>query len=190
MIDFDLSAMDTQDEGELVIRHPKTLESTGWSWTFYGPGHPVTIALSNRVAGAALKKSAARRQAQINGRKWKEDEESLDQLRTENVDNIVTRTKSFTPNGLSIRNSNGQLITENQLLQNAADLVRRAQTPQDQIAIAQMLGFTKEWVPLLEQGAGAIAGLPISPNAWFWNRSTGIRSGRPGEKCWMDLAAW
>jgi hypothetical protein len=37
--------------------------------------------------------------------------------------------------------------------------VRRAQTPQDQIAIAQMLGFTKEWVPLLEQGAGTIAGL-------------------------------
>jgi hypothetical protein len=105
MTDFDLSAMDTQDEGELVIRHPKTLEPTGWSWTVYGPGHPVTIALSNRVAGAALKKSAARRQAQINGRKWKEDEESLDQLRTENVDNIVTRTKSFTPIRLD-----GQLI--------------------------------------------------------------------------------
>ena len=68
-------------------------------------------------------------------------------------------SKAFEANGLSIRNSNGQLITENQLLQNAADLVRRAQTPQDQIAIAQMLGFTKEWVPLLEQGARAIAGL-------------------------------
>jgi hypothetical protein len=73
--------------------------------------------------------------------------------------NANTLSKAFDANGLSIRNSNGQLITENQLLQNAADLVRRAQTPQDQIAIAQMLGFTKEWVPLLEQGAGAIAGL-------------------------------
>jgi hypothetical protein len=37
--------------------------------------------------------------------------------------------------------------------------VRRAHTPQDQIAIAQMLVFTKEWVPLLEQRAGAIASL-------------------------------
>ena len=97
MTDFDLSAMDAQDEGELVIRHPKTLEPTGWTWTFYGPGHPATIALSNHVAGAALKKAAARRQAQVNGKKWKEDEESLDRLRADQVDGIVTRTKGFTP---------------------------------------------------------------------------------------------
>jgi hypothetical protein len=105
MTDFDLSAVDAQDEGELVIKHPKTLEPTGWTWTFYGPGHAMTIELSNRVAGAALKKAAARRQAQVNGRKWKEDEESLDQLRAENVDNIVARTKGFTPTRL-----NGELI--------------------------------------------------------------------------------
>ena len=105
MTDFDLSAVDAQDEGELVIRHPKTLALTGWIWTFYGPGHPVTVDLSNRVAQAALKRAAARRQAQVNGKKWKEDEESLDQLRAENVDNIVTRTKGFTPIKLD-----GQLI--------------------------------------------------------------------------------
>ena len=97
MTDIDLSDLDAGDEGELVIRHPKTLEPTGWTWTFYGPGHAATIVLSNRVAGAALKKSAARRQAQVNGRKWKEDEESLDQLRADQVDGIVTRTKGFTP---------------------------------------------------------------------------------------------
>ena len=105
MTDFDLSAVDAEDEGELVIRHPKTLALTGWIWTFYGPGHPVTVDLSNRVAQAALKRAAARRQAQVNGKKWKEDEESLDQLRAENVDNIVTRTKGFTPIKLD-----GQLI--------------------------------------------------------------------------------
>ena len=97
MTDFDLSAMDAQDEGELVIRHPKTLEPTGWTWTFHGPGHPVTIELANRVAGASLKRAAARRQAQANGKKWKEDEETLEQIRVENVDNIVMRTKGFTP---------------------------------------------------------------------------------------------
>jgi hypothetical protein len=97
MNSFDLSAVDAQDEGELLIKHPKTLEPTGWTWTFYGPGHPVTMELSNRVAGAALKKAAARRQAQANGKKWKEDEESLEQIRVENVDSIVTRTKNFTP---------------------------------------------------------------------------------------------
>jgi hypothetical protein len=105
MTDFDLSEVDAQDEGELVIKHPKTLEPTTWSWTFYGPGHATTTALANRVAGAALKKAAAKRQAQANGKKWKEDEESLDQIRVENIDNIVTRTKGFTPIKLD-----GQLI--------------------------------------------------------------------------------
>ena len=105
MTDFDLSAVDAQDEGELIIRHPKTLAPVDWTWTFYGPGHQITVDLSNRVAQAALKRAAARRQAHVNGKKWKEDEESLDQLRAENVDNIVTRTKGFTPIKLD-----GQLI--------------------------------------------------------------------------------
>lgn len=73
--------------------------------------------------------------------------------------NANSLSKEFDVNGLSIRNANGQLISQNQLLQVAADLVRRADNPQDKIAIAQMLGFTKEWVPLLEQGAGAMRGL-------------------------------
>jgi hypothetical protein len=108
VVEFDLSAVDALDEGVLVIKHPKTLEPTGWIWTFYGPGHPVTIELSSRVAGAALKKAAARRQAQANGKKWKEDEESLEEIRAENVDNIVTRTKGFTPIKLD-----GQMIEFN-----------------------------------------------------------------------------
>jgi len=114
MTDFDLSAVDAQDEGELVIRHPKTLALVGWTWTFYGPGHAATVALSNRVAQAALKQAAARRQAQVNGKKWKEDEESLDQLRAENVDNIVTRTKGFTP-----------IKLDGQLIEYSADAARR-----------------------------------------------------------------
>jgi hypothetical protein len=114
MDDFDLSAVDAQDEGELVIKHPKTLEPTGWTWTFYGPGHATTIELSNRVAGAALKKAAAKRQAQANGKKWKEDEESFDQIRVENVENIVTRTKGFTP-----------IKLDSQLIEFSADAARR-----------------------------------------------------------------
>lgn len=92
---FDLAEVDAQDEAELEIKHPTTLAPTGWTWTFYGPGHSATVELSNRVAGAALKKAAAKRQAIANGRKWKEDEGSLDELRAENVENVVARTKSF-----------------------------------------------------------------------------------------------
>ena len=67
MIDpsLDLSQLDALDEGELVILHPKTLAPVGWTWTFYGPGHRITIDLSNRVAQAALKRASARRQAQV-----------------------------------------------------------------------------------------------------------------------------
>jgi hypothetical protein len=122
MINFDLSVVDAQDEGELVIRHPRTLEPTGWTWTFYGPGHAATIELANRVGGAALKKAAARRQAQANGKKWKEDEQSLEEIRVENVDNIVARTKGFTPIKL-----NGELIEFVRMLHESfCSIVRRA----------------------------------------------------------------
>jgi hypothetical protein len=114
MKDFDLSQVDAQDEGELVIRHPKTLQPTTWIWTFYGPAHPTTTVLANRVADEALQKSAARRQAQANGRKWKEDGQTFDQLRTENVENIVTRTKGFTPVNL-----------DGQAIEFSADAARR-----------------------------------------------------------------
>ncbi|MGY4288894.1 hypothetical protein ACVWXO_008114 [Bradyrhizobium sp. LM2.7] len=68
---------------------------TGWTWTFYGPAHPVTIELADRFSREALRKAAARRQAQANNRKWKEDEQTPDDLTRENVDGIVARTKGF-----------------------------------------------------------------------------------------------
>ncbi|MBR0792693.1 hypothetical protein JQ631_26770 [Bradyrhizobium manausense] len=73
--------------------------------------------------------------------------------------NANSLSKEFDANGLSIRNASGQLITETQLLTTAGDLVRRAQTPQDQIAIAQMLGYTKEWIPFLESAAHGFDGI-------------------------------
>lgn len=73
--------------------------------------------------------------------------------------NANSLSKELDANGISIKNSNGQLISENQLLGIAADLIKKAASPGDQLAIAQMLGFTKEWIPLLQQGSGAMAGL-------------------------------
>ncbi|MDP1867004.1 MAG: hypothetical protein Q8L13_11775 [Bradyrhizobium sp.] len=73
--------------------------------------------------------------------------------------NANSLSKQFEANGVSIRNANGQLISQNQLLGAAADMIKRARDPGDQLAIAQMLGFTKEWIPLLEQGSGAMADL-------------------------------
>ncbi|MDI4231455.1 hypothetical protein OZ411_01330 [Bradyrhizobium sp. Arg237L] len=73
--------------------------------------------------------------------------------------NANSLSKEFEANGISIRNANGQLISQNQLLGIAADLIKRARSSGDQAAIAEMLGFTKEWIPFLEQGAGAMVSL-------------------------------
>lgn len=104
--DLDLSALDAIDEGHLVIRHPTSGAALDWTWTFFGPSHSETVALADRVTRDVLRKASARRQAIANGRKWKDDDEqSYDEIRRENVANIVARTKSFSPIKL-----NGELL--------------------------------------------------------------------------------
>lgn len=95
--DFDFATLDAQDTAPLVIRHPQTDELTSWIWTFYGPAHPNTVALADRVSKEALTKLNAQRLARLNGKKIKEDAESLDHMRAENVDNILARTSGFSP---------------------------------------------------------------------------------------------
>lgn len=79
--------------------------------------------------------------------------------------NANSLTKLFESNGLAVKNANGQLITENQLLETAANLIKRAGTEQDKIKIAEMLGFTRQWVPYLEQGATAMNDLAAEAKA-------------------------
>ena len=67
--------------------------------------------------------------------------------------NSNTLLQLFNANGLKIQENNGKLISTNQLLTNAATLINRAASEQDKIKIAAMLGFTREWVPVLERGA-------------------------------------
>lgn len=98
MDDFDFSTVDAQDEAALAIKHPKTLEATTWLWTFYGPAHPKTVELANSSAREVLREQNERRQAQFNNKKVKVDDPTeLDVIRAQNVENILKRTKSFTP---------------------------------------------------------------------------------------------
>jgi hypothetical protein len=73
--------------------------------------------------------------------------------------NANSLSKELDANGLSVKNANGQLISQNDLLKIAANLISNAANPGDAQAIAQMLGFTKEWIPLLEQGGAAMGDL-------------------------------
>jgi hypothetical protein len=79
--------------------------------------------------------------------------------------NSNSLSKELDANGISVKNANGQLISENQLLGIAANLIKNANNPGDELAIAQMLGFTKEWIPLLEQGGGAMSQLGAEAKA-------------------------
>src|SRR5690606_32108760 len=70
---------------------------TGWWWEFAGPGHPKTEALNNRLARERLHKAALVEQAQVNGRKWKAEEDSPDAVRAENIGNLVERLVGWSP---------------------------------------------------------------------------------------------
>lgn len=70
--------------------------------------------------------------------------------------NTNSLTRLFEANGIAIRQNNGQLISTNQLLNETANLMARAASEQDKIKIASMVGLTRDWVPLLEQGADAL----------------------------------
>jgi hypothetical protein len=102
--DFDLGELDTADESTLAIKG-RDGKPTTWIWTFYGPGHPKTVALSNRISKKWLDEERDKLQKQTNGKKWVPEERSLADIRNENVDSILERTKDFTPVKL-----NGELI--------------------------------------------------------------------------------
>lgn len=63
--------------------------------------------------------------------------------------------KLFEANGLSIKDTNGQLITTKTALSEIANLMANA-TPQVQAGIARIVGLSKDWIPFLRDGADAI----------------------------------
>jgi hypothetical protein len=62
-------------------------------------------------------------------------------------------SRLFEANNLKLRDREGRVISINDALTKAAEMVRKAATEQDKIRIAEMLGLTREWVKFLEQGA-------------------------------------
>ncbi|MGW9332724.1 hypothetical protein [Bosea sp. NPDC055594] len=65
-------------------------------------------------------------------------------------------SKLFADNNIRLKDRKGEVIGVNEALGQAANLVQNAATEFDKIKIAETLGLTKDWVPLLEQGADAI----------------------------------
>jgi hypothetical protein len=86
---FDLSELDSADEAEMEVM--ANGQPTGWLWKFAGPGHPQAIAQSNRISREQLAKQRAKEQTLANGKKWKSESQSPDEVRDSNVSFVIER---------------------------------------------------------------------------------------------------
>lgn len=94
---LNLSALRALDTSELNIKHPVTGELTGWVWTIAGPGHPQTIAQSEKMQRENLLEARLKEEARVNGKKWRGDEKDPSEVRASNIANVAARVVGFTP---------------------------------------------------------------------------------------------
>ncbi len=85
------------DTADLYIVKPGTNIRTGWIITLAGPGHPQTIEMQNEGERERLHRSAEIERAQVNGRKWKGDDEQPEDSRRKFVSRIAQRIVGWTP---------------------------------------------------------------------------------------------
>ncbi len=85
------------DTAELHVVRPGTNIRTGWVITLAGPGHPQTIAIQNEGERERLQKAAEIERAQVNGRKWKGDDEQPEEARRKLVSRVTRRIVDWTP---------------------------------------------------------------------------------------------
>ena len=93
----DLSAFIPADTAVLDILAPGSAAPIGWRITFAGPGHPKTIAFNEAKNRETLHRNRQIEMAQINGRKYKPEERSVDEARRENVQWVAARIVDWTP---------------------------------------------------------------------------------------------
>ncbi|PWE57664.1 branched-chain amino acid ABC transporter [Metarhizobium album] len=89
---FDLESVET---GKMVV--VINGKPSDWIWTFAGPAHPRTIEHGERVAREVLHRERQMDQAARNGKKVKVPEESLEELRSKNIESVVNRLLGWSP---------------------------------------------------------------------------------------------
>lgn len=68
---------------------------------------------------------------------------------------VNTLSRLFNANGMSIRDQNGELIKFDELLERAATLMARAPSEVAKGKIAEMMGLSRDWIRVLENGPEA-----------------------------------
>ena len=92
-LSFDLPA----ETYQLAILKPGTATPNGWVITLAGPAHPKTIAYKNIARRDRLQKDAAIEAAQVNGRKFKPDERTIEDDDARTVRWLVSRIVTWSP---------------------------------------------------------------------------------------------
>lgn len=85
---FDLSELDDIDEGRFVAH---ITDKVRWVWVYAGPGHQKTVEMSKRRSQKRLKEDALKEQAITNGKKWKAEEKTPDDVREDMISIAVER---------------------------------------------------------------------------------------------------
>lgn len=93
---FDLDDLAAIDQAELNIKR-RDGAPTGWIWTIAGPGHPQTIALADKLTKEGFARSKAQEMARVNGKKWKGDDESADEIVRRTAGTLAGRVLGWTP---------------------------------------------------------------------------------------------
>ena len=94
---LDLSDTQPLDSFTLELLLPGTQRKSGWCIELAGPAHPQTIAVSAAFARDVIEKEKAIEFAQVNGRKWKVDDEDETQRRRKNVATVCARIIGWSP---------------------------------------------------------------------------------------------
>lgn len=93
---FDLDDLAAIDQAELNIKS-RDGRPTGWIWTIAGPGHPQTVALSDRLTKEGFNRSKSQEMARVNGKKWKGDDETADELVSRTAAALAGRVLNWSP---------------------------------------------------------------------------------------------
>lgn len=99
VLEIDFGDLDGRDEAEMTVVVGG--KPTDWTWTFSGPGHPQTVAQSNRIARDELNKQHLIEQARANGKKFKGERQTPDELLVDNVSYVLERLLRWSPVKLS-----------------------------------------------------------------------------------------
>lgn len=96
-----LAALRAQDVIKYDVKNPdpdpEAPETLGWMWDLAGPNHPATIAHQQKVTAGFLTESRRQQQAQANGKKWKAEDRSPEDLREAMLDQVCARVLGFGP---------------------------------------------------------------------------------------------